>query len=111
MKCTLNGNDIFDLSQTQLSILKHTLPADLLEEHIKGLIHYIIGQKLRESAGKLFEEWKPKLAKEGVTSVPLMDIDLAQMIFDRPDYVPFSAQEAQPEAHGFQAQGLPSESN
>lgn len=103
MKCTLNDKDIFELNQTQLSLLKHTLPNDLLEEHIKGLIHYVIGQKLRESAGKLFEEWKPKLAKEGVTTVPIMDIELAQMIFDRPDYVPASA------AQDSVAQGLPTE--
>lgn len=87
MKCILNDVEIFELSATQLNLLRHVIPAHQLEDHIKGLIHYIIGQKLREAAGKLFEEWKPKLLKEGVQQVPLLDIDLAQLIFDRPDYV------------------------
>lgn len=87
MKCILNEQEIFELSPTQLNLLRHVIPAHQVEDHIKGLIHYILGQKLREAAGKLFEEWKPKLLKEGVEKVPLMDIDLAEMIFNRPDYV------------------------
>lgn len=87
MKCTLNGVEIFELNPTQINLLGHLVPAHQVEDHIKGLLHYIIGQKLRESAGKLFEEWKPKLAKEGIEQVPLMDIDLAKMIFEHPDYV------------------------
>ena len=87
MKCILNDKEIFELSPTQLNLLGHLIPAHQIEDHIKGLIHYIIGQKLRESAGKLFEEWKPKLLKDGVEQVPLMDIDLAKMIFEHPDYV------------------------
>ena len=87
MKCFLGDTEIFDLNDTQMNLLRHMIPAHQVEDHIKGLIHYILGQKLRECAGKLFEEWKPRLAKEGVTQVPLMDIDLASLIFDRPDYV------------------------
>lgn len=87
MKCILNDIEIFELNPTQLNLLRHILPAHLVEEHIKGLIHYIIGQKLREAAGKLFEEWKPKLAAEGVTEIPLMDIDLAKIIFEHKDYI------------------------
>ena len=86
MKCMINDMEVFELSPTQVNILAHTIPYHQLEDHLKGLIHYVVGQKLRESAGKLFEEWKPKLVKEGVTSVPLMDIDLAKMIFERSDY-------------------------
>lgn len=96
MKCNLNGKDIFELTQTQLKLLEHVLPAEQIEDHIKGLVHYVIGQKLRESASKLFEEWKPRLAAEGVVQVPLMDIDLAQLIFDRADYTsPVAAPVAQ----------------
>lgn len=87
MKCTLGEKEIFELSPTQINLLAHLIPIHQLEDHIQGLIHYVIGQKLRECAGKLFEEWKPKLVKEGVTQVPLMDIDLADMIFKHPDYV------------------------
>lgn len=86
MKCTLNGKDIFELSPTQMNLLGHLIPANQVEDHVTGLIHYIIGQKLRECAQKLFEEWKPKLLKDGVTHVPLMDIDLAKTIFEHPDY-------------------------
>lgn len=87
MKCYIDGIEIFELNDTQVNILSHVIPRHQLEETLKGLIHYIIGQKMRECAGKLFEEWKPKLAKEGVELVPLMDIDFAKMIFERPDYV------------------------
>lgn len=87
MKCLLNDVEIFDLNPTQVNLLRHVIPAHQVEDHIKGLIHYVMGQKLREAAGKLFEEWKPKLHKEGVDQVPLMDIDVAKMIFDRPDYI------------------------
>jgi hypothetical protein len=83
----LDDMEVFELNPTQVNVLSHLVPRAELEDHIKGLIQYIVGQKLRECAGKLFEEWKPKLAKEGVEQVPLMDIDLAKMIFDRPDYI------------------------
>lgn len=86
MKCYIDNMEVFELNQTQVNILAHLVPRHQLEDHLKGLIHYIIGQKLRECAAKLFEEWKPKLAKEGLELVPLMDIDFAKMIFERPDY-------------------------
>ena len=87
MKCFIDDMEIFDLNETQVNILSHDIPRHQVEDTLKGLIHYIVGQKLRECAGKLFEEWKPKLAKEGVDLVPLLDIDFAKMIFERPDYV------------------------
>lgn len=86
MKCILNDKEIFELSPTQMNLLGHIIPINQIEDHVTGLIHYIIGQKLREAAQKLFEEWKPKLLKEGVSQVPLMDIDLAKMIFEHPEY-------------------------
>jgi len=97
MKCMINDMEVFDLNPTQVNILAHVIPYNEVEDHLKGLIHYIVGQKLRECAGKLFEEWKPKLAKEGVTTVPLMDIDLAKEIFERPDYASLAMQQTVPE--------------
>lgn len=87
MKCMINDMEAFELNPTQVNILAHVIPYHEIEDHLKGLIQYIVGQKLRECAGKLFEEWKPKMIKEGIQSVPIMDIDLAKMIFERPDYV------------------------
>lgn len=90
MKCTLNGKEIFELAESQIKLFQHIIPAEEIEDHLKHLVVYVVGQKLREAAGKLFEEWKPKMVKEGITSVPLLDMDLAQLIFDRPDYQPIA---------------------
>lgn len=87
MKCYIDNMEIFELNDTQVNILSHLIPRHQLEDVIKGWVHQVVGQKIRECAGKLFEEFKPKMAKEGVEFVPLMDIDLAKMIFERPDYV------------------------
>lgn len=87
MKCTLNDQDIFVLTEAQIKVFKHLIPEDELETHLKGLILYVVSQKLRECVSKLFEEWKPKLAEEGVKQIPLSDAELAEMIISRDDYV------------------------
>lgn len=86
MKCTLNDKQIFELSESQLNVLKHCIPEDQLEDHIKTVILYVLKHKLTECAGKLFEEWKPKLIAEGVQQIPISDADFADVIFRHPNY-------------------------
>lgn len=87
MKFFIDDKEIFELSPTQMNLLRHLIPAHQVEDHITGLVQYIVGQKLRDSAIKLFEEWKPKMFAEGIKEVPLADLDLAELIFKRPDYI------------------------
>lgn len=92
MKCTLNDKEIFALSDSQLNVLKHCIPEDQVEEHLKAIILYVIKHKLVECAGKLFEEWKPKLIAEGVKEIPISDADFADMIFKHAEYQPRNSQ-------------------
>jgi len=80
MKCTLNNKEIFDLSDSQINVLKHCIPEEQLEDHLKAVILYVVKHKLVECAGKLFEEWKPKLIAEGVKEIPISAYDVLFLI-------------------------------
>lgn len=83
----LDDMELFELSPVQLNVLAHAIPVQEIKDHLKGLINYVVSQKIQECGSKLFNEWKPKLIQEGIEMIPAKDIEFAKMIFDRPDYV------------------------
>lgn len=88
MKIFLDQTEVLDLTPTQMNLLRHMIPADQVEERIKGMIYQILGQCLRDCAMKLFDEWRPKFIAEGTKMIPVDDVEIANLIFARADYLP-----------------------
>lgn len=88
MKCMLNDTEVFNLSETQTKLLYHVMASEKVEPHVQELLKWAVGKYLHECAVQLFREWKPKLAQEGVESIPLADEKLAELIFNHKDYAP-----------------------
>lgn len=85
MKISVNDQELFTLSETQMKVIKNDIHDDIFDEDMKRRLQYILTHKYERCLERLKQEWMPKLA-ERVNSVPTKDTDLAELIFDQPDY-------------------------
>jgi hypothetical protein len=79
---------VCSLTKTQQNIIKSDINADEFEADIQRRVSYIVTHKLEQCMARLRQEWVEggKLVANGVTSIPLDDIELAELIFAQPNY-------------------------
>ena len=93
MKVTIDGKDLFELTDIQKKVLKNDIKSEIFEDDIKRRIFYIINHKYEQCFKRLKTEWEPKLAKAGVESIPTNKDAFAELVFAQPDYKDRSARE------------------
>jgi len=86
MKFSIDGKEIFSLSETQKKVLKHVLHTESFDEDIARRVRYIIESKYKSCMQQLKASWIPKLKGNNVNSIPLDDEKLAELIFEQPGY-------------------------
>lgn len=95
MKISVDGVDLFELTDIQKQVIANDIPSEILEDDMKRRLHYILTHKYERCYERLQQEWLPKLAANGVKSVPMDRDELAVLIFSQPNYKNRSAREAE----------------
>jgi len=93
MKISVNDVELFTLSDTQKSVIKDYINADIFEVDMKRRVKYILMHLYDQSFIRLKKEWEPKLAAKGVESIPTNADSFAQLVFSQPNYLDRKARE------------------
>jgi len=86
MKISVDGKELFTLTEVQKKVIKNEVLADIFEEDMKRRLHYIIMHKYEQCFKRLKAEWDSKLEKAGVESIPTNKDAYAELVFARPEY-------------------------
>lgn len=86
MKISVDGQELFTLSETQKKVLKNQIHEDRFEADMKRRIQWIVIHKYEECFKELKNEWEPKLKQRGIEMIPTDSDKFAQLIFSQPDY-------------------------
>ena len=95
MKIKVDEKDLFELTETQKSVLKNDIKSEIFEEDIKRRLFYIVNHKYEQCFKRLKAEWEPKLAAKGLESIPTDKDAFAQLVFSQPEYKDRSDREAE----------------
>lgn len=86
MKISIDGKELFTLSEIQKTVIKNDIHADIFDEDMKRRLQYILMHKYERCFARLKEEWDKKLVDNGVKSVPTDPDEYAQLVFAQPNY-------------------------
>ena len=86
MKISVNDKELFTLTDHQKQVIAHVIPDSMFEEDMKRRLHWVLLHKYEHTFEALKNEWIPKLQQAGITSVPLDNEALANLIFSQPNY-------------------------
>ena len=95
MKISVDGKDLFELSETQKKVIKNDIPEEIFEEDMKRRIRYSLEHKYDRCLKRFKNEWLPRLKKAKVESIPLDDDKFAEFVFSRPEYKSRAAREVE----------------
>jgi len=85
MKIQVDGQELFELTDTQKKVIQNDIDLDEFDVDMKRRLQYILTHKYERCFERLQREWMPKL-QQRVSSVPTDPDALAQLIFSQPDY-------------------------
>jgi hypothetical protein len=86
MKISVDGQKIFELTETQKKVIQNDIPTAQFEEDMKRRLHWIlVGEKYTKCMARLKAVWMETLAQR-YESIPTNDDALAELIFAQPDY-------------------------
>lgn len=86
MKISVDNVDLFELSETQKSVIKDYVHEDIFEEDMKRRVQWVITHLYEQSFKKLKNEWDSKLASNGVSMIPTDPDAYATLVFSQNNY-------------------------
>ena len=95
MKISIDGKELFALSETQKNVIKNDIQSEVFEEDMARRLQYILTHKYERCFERLQKEWLPKLKKAGIASIPLDEEEFARLVLSQPDYKSRSQRDAQ----------------
>jgi len=95
MKVSVDNKDLFTLSETQKKVIKNDINADIFEDDMKRRLQWVLMHKYERCFKRLKSEWEPKLAANGVESIPTNPDAFAELVFAQPEYKDRSAKIAE----------------
>lgn len=98
MKISVDGQQLFELSEIQKKVIKNDINEDIFEDDMKRRLHYILTHKYERCFERLKNEWDIKLKENGVKLVPTDPDEYAQLVFSQPNYKDRKARDAQEQA-------------
>lgn len=98
MKIDVDGQELFEIDERDMAVLRYVLLEDSLDADLKRRLKWVIEHKIERCYVHFKEEWMPKLeADSEVSSVPVNVKDLFDMVRVRPDYKERAARAAEEE--------------
>lgn len=85
MKVSVDGVDLFELSDIQKKVIMYDIPESDFEEDMKRRLQWVITHKYEQTYKRLREEWEPKLSAI-LDSLPTKPDVFASLVFSQPDY-------------------------
>jgi len=95
MKISVDGVELFTLSETQKKVIQHDIHADIFDEDMKRRLQYIVMHKFERCFERLKKEWEGKLADSGIEFIPTSKEAFAEMVFALPEYKNRAQRDAQ----------------
>lgn len=86
MKISVDGVDVFTLSETQKKVIQNEIESEIFDVDMKRRLHYILMHKYEKCFERLKSEWEPKLRAAGVAMIPTDRDAYAQLVFSQPEY-------------------------
>jgi len=97
MKIIVDGQDLFELSETQKKVIKNDIKEEIFDADMKRRIKWVLEHKYERCFERLKKEWEPKLAASGVKSIPTNKDAFAELVFSQPEYKNRSARDKEAE--------------
>ncbi len=95
MKISVDGVDLFTLSDIQKQVIRNDIPEDIFDDDMKRRLQYILMHKYERCFARLKQEWDSKLAANGVAMIPTDPDAYAQLVFAQPNYKNRSQRDAE----------------
>lgn len=89
------SDKLFELNDTQKKVICNDIMSEELDSDLKRRLQYILMHKYERCFARLKQEWEPKLAVRGITSIPTDRDEFAQLVFAQSDYKDRSTREAE----------------
>lgn len=86
MKITVDGIDLFELSETQSNVIKYFIKDSEFEDDMKRRLEWVITHKYDECFKDLKSEWDIKLSENGVVIIPTDKDSYAELVFSQSNY-------------------------
>jgi len=103
MKVTVDGVDLFELTETQKDVICDNMSRDILDEDLKRRLQWVLMHKYEQCFAVLKSEWDKKLADNKVDMVPTSQEAYAKLVFSQPNYMCRKTRGAQADAARAQA--------
>ncbi|HUD01293.1 MAG TPA: hypothetical protein VMR37_03135 [Rhabdochlamydiaceae bacterium] len=94
MKISVDGKELFTLSETQKRVIRDEIQDEIFEEDMKRRLQWILMHKYETCFEKLKKEWEPKLIQNGVKMIPTDPDAFAELVFSQKNYKSRSQREA-----------------
>lgn len=94
MKISVDGSDIFELSEIQKKVMKNDILSEEFDGDMLRRLQWVLTHKYEQCFKRLKNEWDIKLAANGVTMIPTDNDAYAELVFAQPNYKDRSAREA-----------------
>ena len=86
MKISVDGIDLYTLSDIQSQVIKNDINSDIFDADMKRRLKVSLMHKYERCFTRLKQEWDNKLAANGVESVPTDPDQYAALVFSQPNY-------------------------
>jgi hypothetical protein len=93
MKISVDGQELYTLSETQKKVIKNDILEEIFEEDMKRRLQYTLTHKYERCFERLKKEWEPHLISNGVRMIPTDPDEFANLVFSQPKYKNRSARE------------------
>lgn len=94
MKITVDGVDLYELTDIQSKVIQHEISTDLFDADMKRRLHWVLTHKYEVCFENFKKEWDPKLKANGVEMIPTDPDKYAQLVFSQPNYMDRKARDA-----------------
>lgn len=86
MKVSVDGNDLFELTDIQKKVITNDVISDEFESDMHRRLQYILTHKYERCFERLKNEWIPKLIEREIL-IPKDEIAFAELVFNQKDYM------------------------
>ena len=87
MKISVDGKDLFELSDIQKQVIMNDIHEDVFDEDMKRRLQYILMEKYENCFKRLKAEWDDKLVAAGVKAFPADKDEYAALVFGQKNYM------------------------
>lgn len=97
MKISVDGSDLFTLSDVQKQVIQNDISSDIFDADMKRRLQWVLMHKYERCFDRLKKEWDPKLASNGIKMIPTDPDAYASLVFSQQNYLDRASRDASSE--------------